>query len=147
MLQEGEGPYSRRVRVLIVDDSAIIRDRLATLVREWPGVDLTEARGADEALAVARSSRPDLVLLDLQMPGKSGLAVIADLKAMSPAPMVVVLTGQPTESYRRTCIAKGADFFFDKALDLASVLQTVMGPTSDKLASDRPSRDVRRANE
>jgi two-component system, NarL family, nitrate/nitrite response regulator NarL len=132
------------VRVLIVDDSAIIRDRLAVLVGEWPGAQLMEASDADEALAVARRIRPDLVLLDLHMPGKSGLAVIADLKALSPAPVVVVLTNQPTESHRRRCIANGADFFFDKAFDFSSVLQTVAGPTSHELASDTSSRDVRR---
>jgi CheY-like chemotaxis protein len=134
-----------RVKVLIVDDSAIIRDRLAAMVGELAGVELMEACGADEAVAIARDSRPDLVLLDLHMPGKSGLAVIEDLKAMSPAPVVVVLTCQPTESHRRTSLAKGADFFFDKAFDLSRVLQAVMGPTGDQVASDTPSRDVRRA--
>jgi DNA-binding NarL/FixJ family response regulator len=145
MLDGGDGRYDRWVRVLIVDDAAIIRQRLAAMVGEWPGVDLMQARGADEGLAVARDSRPDVVLIDLHMPGKSGLAVIADIKAMSPAPVVVVLTGQPTEAHRRRCLAKGADFFFDKASDLSSMLQTVMGPTGDEPPSDAQSPIVRRA--
>jgi DNA-binding NarL/FixJ family response regulator len=135
------------VKVLIVDDSAIIRDRLAALMGELPGVDLIEARGADEALAVARESRPAVVVLDLHMPGKSGLAVIADLKALSPAPVVVVLTCEPTESVRQKCIAKGANFFFDKAFDFASVLEAAMGPTGDEPVSDASSRDVPRGKE
>lgn len=145
MLDGGEGPYDRRVRVLIVDDSVLIRHRLAAMVREWPGVDLMQAHGAEEALAVARDSRPELVLIDLHMPGKSGLAVIADFKAMSPAPVVVVLTGQPTEAHRRRCLAKGADLFVDKASDLSSVLKTVLGPMGDKPSSYTASPVVRRA--
>ena len=133
--------------MLIVDDSAIIRDRLAALMNELPGVDLMEARGADEALAVARESRPALVVLDLHMPGKSGLAVIADLKALSPAPVVVVLTCEPTESVRQKCIARGANFFFDKAFDFSSVVKAVMGPTGGEQVSDGSSRDVPRAKE
>jgi DNA-binding NarL/FixJ family response regulator len=135
------------VKVLIVDDSAIIRDRLAALMGELPGVDLMEARGADEALAVARESRPAVVVLDLHMPGKSGLAVIAALKALSPAPVVVVLTCEPTESVRQKCIAKGANFFFDKAFDFSGVLEAVIGPTGDEQMSDASSRDFPRAKE
>ncbi len=127
MLRSGQGLYAHRVRVLIVDDSAILRDRLASAVGEWAGVELMEAPGADEALAIARRSPPDLVLLDLHMPGKSGLVVIAELKAMSPSPVVVVLTWQPTEHHRRRCLAMGADFFVDKASDFSTVLEGVIG--------------------
>ncbi len=119
--------YDGCVRVLIVDDSAIVRDRLASAVGERPGIELMQATGADEALAIASRGRPDVVLLDFHMPGRSGLAVIADLKAMSPPPVVVVLTWQPTEAHRRKCLSMGADFFFDKAFDFSRVLQSVIG--------------------
>jgi CheY-like chemotaxis protein len=119
------------VRVLVVDDSAAIRRRLVAMLREVSGVEVYEAERADEGLTLARRRRPDLVLLDLTMPGRSGLAVLPELKAASPSPVVVVLTNQATEQHRRLCIAEGADFFVDKSEDFATLLLDLVRPTPD----------------
>lgn len=113
------------MRILVVDDSPAIRARLVAMLVEVPGVEAREAAGADEALEVIRTSRPDLVVLDLHMPGKSGLEVLPALKALPSAPVVVVLTSHPTEHHRRLCVAQGADFFFDKSRDFARVVELV----------------------
>jgi DNA-binding NarL/FixJ family response regulator len=119
------------VRVLVVDDSLAIRARLAAMLSEVPGVEVCEARGADEALAIARRRAPHVVLLDLHMPGKNGLAVLPELKAVSPPPIVVVLTSHPTEHHRRLCACRGADFFFDKSADFAKLVLGLVRPTGD----------------
>jgi two-component system response regulator DevR len=118
------------VRILIVDDSSAIRARLVSMMRELPGIDLDEASGADEALEAVLAHGPDVVVLDLNMPGKNGLEILPAIKAMASPPLVVVLTGHPTEHHRRLCLAQGADYFFDKSKDFARVLELLDCPTA-----------------
>jgi DNA-binding response OmpR family regulator len=113
------------VRILVVDDSPAIRARLVAMLREVPGARLDEASTADEAIEVARASLPDLVVLDVHMPGKSGFDVLPLIKALPSPPLVVMLTSHPTEHHRRLSLAQGADFFFDKSRDFALVLELV----------------------
>lgn len=117
------------MKVLVVDDSDAIRGRLVARVRELPGADVHEATRADEALALCRATRMDAVLLDLHMPGKWGLAIVASLKALSSPPLVVVMTGHPTEHHRRSSLAAGADYFFDKAHEFERALEVLVRPT------------------
>jgi CheY-like chemotaxis protein len=109
--------------VLVVDDSPAIRARLLGLMSEVAGLVLAQAAGADEAMVALQVHVTDVVVLDLHMPGRSGLDVLPDIKALRPAPIVVMLTADPTEHHRRLCLARGADFFFDKATDFALVLE------------------------
>ncbi len=117
------------VRVLVVDDSMAIRQRLAAMLHEVPGVEVSEARDADEAISLARSLAPDLVLLDLQMPGKSGIVALPEIKGVCPPPIVVVLTNHPTEHHRRVCEGRGADYFFDKSEDFSKLVLALVRPT------------------
>jgi CheY-like chemotaxis protein len=114
------------MRVLVVDDAAIVRDRLVAMLREQgPGHTVDAARDADEALARARATAPDLVVLDIHLPGTSGLLVLPALKALPSTPRVVVLTNDAGEAHRRVCLALGADHFFDKAKEFERVLDVV----------------------
>lgn len=117
------------MKVLVVDDSDAIRTRLVALLQELPGAEVFEATRADEALAFCRTSRVDAVLLDLHMPGRWGLAIVAALKALDPPPVVVVLTGHPTEHHRRSSLAAGADYFFDKSHEFARAVEVLARPT------------------
>jgi CheY-like chemotaxis protein len=120
------------VRVLVVDDSPAIRMRLITLLGEVDGLDLFEASGGDEALRSLAVDAVDVVLLDLQMPGRTGLDVLPSIKASVPSPIVIVLTGHPTEHHERLCLAMGADYFFDKSKDFARVLELLHPPAARK---------------
>lgn len=95
-------------RVLIVDDHPITRDALDSLLRahgfEVAGV----AADGEEAVAAARSLRPDLVLLDLAMPGVDGLAALPRLREAAPDCEVVVLTASGTEENLLAAIRGGA---------------------------------------
>jgi DNA-binding NarL/FixJ family response regulator len=117
------------VRVLVVDDSDAIRSRLVARLRELLVVEVQEATRAEEALALCRVSRMDAVLLDLHMPGKWGLAIVASLKALCPSPVVVVMTGHPTEHHRRSSLAAGADYFFDKSHEFERAVEVLVRPT------------------
>jgi two-component system response regulator DevR len=118
------------VRVLVVDDSPAIRTRLATLMRDAAGVEVAEAPGADEALEHLRAHGADVVVLDVHMPGRSGLDVLPEIKASPGSPLVIVLTSHPTEHHRRQCLAQGADYFFDKSRDFARVVEVLVRPTA-----------------
>lgn len=111
------------MRVLVVDDSQAVRTRLLSLMREVAGLVLSEAADAEEALAALRAHGADVVVLDLHMPGRSGIDILPEIKALVPAPIVVMLTADPTDHHRRLSLSRGADFFFDKATDFALVLE------------------------
>lgn len=113
----------------MVDDSDAIRSRLVARLRELPGADVHEATRAEQALAFCRTMRVDAVLLDLHMPGKWGLAIVASLKALNPSPVVVVMTGHPTEHHRRSSLSAGADYFFDKSHEFERAIEMLIRPT------------------
>jgi two-component system, NarL family, response regulator LiaR len=81
------------IRVLIADDHPIVREGLRTLIASEPGIELVgEATDGAEAVALARALRPDVILMDLIMPVKDGLAAINEIKAGDPDVSILVLT-------------------------------------------------------
>lgn len=82
------------LRVLIVDDEQLARRRLQTICRQLPGVELVgQAEDGDEGLAMIRRYEPDVVLLDIKMPGMSGFELLELLTALGPkAPVVIFVT-------------------------------------------------------
>lgn len=117
------------MRVLVVDDSADVRARLVALAREAGCAEVDEAAAADDALAAARVRPPDVVVLDVHLPGKTGLSIVGALKALPSPPKVIVLTNHPTEAHRRQCLSHGADHFLDKANDFPRLIDLLAGPT------------------
>ncbi len=85
----GPGP----IRVLIADDQRVVRDGLRMLVGLIDGIDVVGTAGdGAEAVRLAEAHRPDVVLMDLRMPGTDGIAATADLRQRLPAAQVLVLT-------------------------------------------------------
>src|SRR5262250_568131 len=112
----GDARTLRSMKVLVVEDSAAVRRRLASRLKEIEGVELVgEASDGNGALWYSRTLAPDLVLLDLSLPGPSGVEVLARLKSEESPPVVIVLTNNANESYRAACLGRGADYFFDKS--------------------------------
>ena len=97
-------------RVLIVDDSAHAREGLRALLRTWPGLEIAgEAANGLDALRLVDECHPDVVLMDLQMPGLDGAQATRLIKQQWPAVIVIVLTMYPTE--HAAALAAGADAF------------------------------------
>ena len=110
------------MRVLVVDDSTELRARLVALIRETaPESVVDEARDGGEALAAVEAAFPELIILDLQLPGRGGLEILASLKQAPRAPRVLILTNHATDPHRRECLARGADYFFDKSMEFEEV--------------------------
>lgn len=81
------------MKILIVDDEQPARDRLRQILEDEPGYDVVgEAGNGEEALQRAAELRPDVVLLDIRMPGMEGIEAARHLNAMDPAPAVVFTT-------------------------------------------------------
>lgn len=117
--------------VFIVDDSAVVRDRLAQMISELPGITVVgHADIAFEAIQEIRRLRPDCVVLDISMPGGSGMYVLETVKREHPGLTVIMLTNFAHDPYRQKCLQLGADYFFDKTSEFEKVLD-ILGGTGD----------------
>ena len=118
-------------RILIVEDHPTMREAMR-LVLEGEGFDIDEASDGDQALAAVQDDRPDLVLLDMSIPGASGSEVLAAVKS-DPATSevrVIVVTATGEEG-RAAAMTAGADHYFTKPFSPIALLQAVeevLGP-------------------
>jgi two-component system invasion response regulator UvrY len=103
------------IRILIADDHAILRRGLKEiLARELKEVLCGEAENAQQVLAQIQNQEWDLVILDITMPGRSGLEVIRDLKAVRPKLPVLVLSMHPEDQYGKRVLRAGASGYMKK---------------------------------
>jgi CheY-like chemotaxis protein len=124
---------SAEATLLICDDEDVLRDLIrATLEGRYA---LVEARDGDEALRCARDRRPDLILLDMMMPGRSGVDVLRELRSddqLAHVP-VVMLTARTQAADREAAEEAGADHFLAKPFsptDLLALVDDVLsGPS------------------
>lgn len=115
------------VRVHICDDHARVREALRRLLEGTPDLVVSgESTNADEAVARVHSELPDVLLLDIAMPGRNGLDALADLRAASPATRIVVLSLHEDASYRRSAFAGGAQAYVVKEA-AAELVPTIRG--------------------
>jgi len=103
------------IRVLIADDHAILRRGLIEiLTREFKDAVYGEAENAQQTLAQVQGHDWDLVILDVSMPGRSGVDVLGDLKGMRPKLPVVVLSMHPEDQYGKRVLKAGASGYMNK---------------------------------
>jgi len=135
------------IRVLIADDHAILRRGLQEiLVRELEGAVCGEAKDAAEILTRIQEAGWDLVILDITMPGRSGLDVLRDLKAARPKLPVLVLSMHPEDQYGKRMLSAGAAGYMNKESapeELVKAVRKVLAggryvsaALAEKLASD-----------
>src|SRR2546425_13088685 len=102
-----------RSRVLVIDDEAAIRDSLR-MTLEYEGYDFVGAATGQEGLSLAERETPDLVLLDVKMPGMDGLEVLDRLRSMNEALPVLVISGHGSIGTAVEATKKGAFDFIEK---------------------------------
>ncbi|WP_424890797.1 response regulator [Streptomyces sp. XH2] len=113
------------IRVLIVDDEELFRAGLRMVLDAADGIAVVgECTATDVPQAVAGSA-PDVVLLDIRMPDRDGLAVLGDLKSRQGAPAVLMLTSFDTDAYVARALRAGADGFLLKDSDPAYLVWAV----------------------
>ncbi|MFJ4067868.1 response regulator [Pseudomonas sp. NPDC089996] len=108
--------------VLIVDDHAIVRFSLRILLERERFRIVGEVDNGSEVAQKVRDLRPDVVVLDIGLPGLDGMEVIKRLQQQEPAPKIMVLTGQATDLYVRRCLDAGIGAFVTKGEDLEAVV-------------------------
>lgn len=115
-------PSNYKLKLFIVDDSLIVRERLVTMLDELAGIDIVgQAENVAEAINTIQRLQPDVVILDIQMPDGSGIDVLRTIKQAEAAPMVIILTNYPYQKHRETCLKAGADFFLDKSIEFDQI--------------------------
>jgi DNA-binding NarL/FixJ family response regulator len=118
------------MKLLIADDSELIVDRLIASLETIKGVEVVEiADTVERASQAVRALKPDVVILDMQMPGGTGLDVLESMKRDQVRSIVIVLTNFAYPQYRRKCLASGANFFLDKSTEfdkVGDVLRTLL---------------------
>jgi two-component system response regulator RegA len=107
--------------VLVVEDDEVLRGRLARAFRER-GYDVREAADGADALEQARGEAPEYVVVDLRMPGLSGLEVVREIKALDPATVVVVLTGYGSIATAVEAVRLGAAHYLTKPADVDDIV-------------------------
>ena len=113
--------------VLIVDDDQFVRKLIATTLEDVAGFELVEAGDGREAVEVAMRSRPELVFLDIDMPGVDGLETCRLLRAQpgTAQATIVMLTAAAGDSAERDAEAAGADLFLSKPFSPLELLRLV----------------------
>jgi DNA-binding NarL/FixJ family response regulator len=118
-----------RIRVLLVDDHPIVREGLQSFLSSRDSIEVVgEAGDAEQAVAEAERLRPDVVLLDLVMPGGDAVEAIARIRDLSPSPRVLVLTSFAADDQVLPAVRAGASGYVLKDIapvDLEAAIRTV----------------------
>ena len=121
------------MRVLIADDSKPVRERLVSLLTELDDVNIVgQAENTIEAKILIKELNPDLVILDIRMPGGTGMDIIEDIKKFNPKIKIIILTNYHFPQYKEKCLSNGADYFFSKSGEYEKMLDVIEELNSKK---------------
>ena len=130
----GHPPHEGPVRVVVVDDHNLLRVGLRRILDQDPEVEVVaEAGNGEEALALLERVRPDVVLLDLHMPGLGGLETVRRLRRRHPEVRIIVISVSCQEPYLSTVLEAGAHGFLSKDCAADEVSRAVHAVLEDQL--------------
>ena len=128
---------ARRLRILLADDHAIVRQGLRLLIDSQPEMTVIgEAADGDAVVAQAQVLQPDVVLMDISMPGTSGLAATRTLKQRQPGVVVLVLTRHEEDTYLQELLRAGASGYVLKQSPPPQLLQAIRAVASGGIYLD-----------
>jgi DNA-binding NarL/FixJ family response regulator len=145
------------MRVLLVDDHEDSRDLMGIVFRRAGAEVVGEASNGVQGIAMARDLKPDLVVLDLEMPVMSGMEALPELRLAAPGARVVVVSNLPSEAHAPATAARGAVGYVEKstsplvmydeivlAAGLVGIAESAMAAASSRLPRDRRSAGAAR---
>jgi len=124
--------------VIVVDDDAVFRSRLCRALRDR-GCEAHEADSAEDTYRLAGSLSPDFVLLDLKMPGLSGLDLIEQIKHLDSTIAVIILTGYGSIATAMQALKLGADHYLSKPTDAEQILSAYRDLTHNSAGKNTPT--------
>lgn len=125
------------MRVFIADDSARLRSQLIGLLSDLGEVEIVgQAADAQSTVTALRVLKPDVLTLDIRMPGGSGIEVLKAIRQDEHVPVTIMLTNHSATPYRNESLQAGADYFFDKATEFHHVRSTIQNLLGKTTASD-----------
>ena len=129
-----------RPTLLLVDDDGVYRERLAKAMRAR-GYEVRTAADAEAAVALAEVESPELAVLDLRMPGESGLELLRRLKAIDPTTKILMLTGYGSIATALEAVRLGAVHYLTKPVDVDEILAAFDrdGAPAETLDTETPS--------
>lgn len=118
------------LKVFLAEDSAMIRTRLAAMIAAHDMAVVGEAETPEDSIEGILAARPDVVVLDVQLVGGTGLQVLRAVRAADPAIGFVVFSNNAAPAYRRRYLGEGADRFLDKSSEFDQLVDAVQASHS-----------------
>ncbi len=113
---------NNKIKILLVDDSEIIRERLSLLLKQISvPIIINEAKDTIETMKQLKALKQDIVILDIKLPGESGMELLKKIKRTNKSIHVIILTNFLLQQYRKRCIELGADYFLSKSNDFEQI--------------------------
>jgi DNA-binding NarL/FixJ family response regulator len=117
-----------KIRVLLVDDHPVVRRGLYSILTNMHDIQVVgEAENSAQALEQTKRLRPDVIILDIRLPGTSGLQIIQSLKQLHPEVKIVVLTSYDTDEHLFGALSSGAHGFLLKSVAHEEVAEAIRG--------------------
>jgi CheY-like chemotaxis protein len=128
--------YASMFNTLLVEDNISFRQALSdVLLAYFPLINVDEAGDGEEALRKVEDRRPNLIFMDIQLPGENGLGVTRKIKRLYDDIVIVILTTNDLPEYRQQAFRNGADYFLSKGDDscMEGILAQVEGAMAKEL--------------
>ncbi len=114
------------IRIVVADDHALLRGGLKMLLDQEPAMELVgEASNGSETLQVVKATRPNVLLLDVSMPGRGGLDIVKELKQQHPDLHILMLTAHPEDHFAIRCLRNGADGYMTKEQAVDQLVEAI----------------------
>jgi two-component system response regulator RegA len=124
--------------ILVVDDDEVFRDRLARALRDR-GFEVRTSRDFASAVRAATSDPPEMAVVDLKMPGRSGLDLVRELRSLDAGTLIVVLTGYGSIATAVEAMKLGARHYLTKPADADEILAALGAQPEDDPAAPAPT--------
>lgn len=117
---------NHNLKVLAVDDAELVIQRLFEILNELECIDhLYKANSYEQAVELIKEFKPDIVLLDIQIPGKNGIELLSFIKHHYPNIITIMLTNMESAYYKDLCVSIGCNHFIDKSRDFEKITNII----------------------
>jgi DNA-binding NarL/FixJ family response regulator len=125
---EGEKFVVSKPEILIVEDDAVFRQAMKKiLISRFPTLSISYASNDVETFERLKNNGPDLIIMDIELPGKNGLVLTKKIKAIYPEMIIIILTNHDLTEYREVAFQNGANYFLSKETTKTSEILALIG--------------------